>query len=979
MEMKSLLLYKGTALKNRKPPPRELRDNDPRGRIVKRISLFGYPVPWKGLVAVGIVLVSLVPAYRLASIALTVGENNLSNDYLAFTQTIVPMMNGGFSLSDGARTCFRGQCEPLTMYIIALMARLSHWNVRLEIAFSIVATLFSALTIYCLIADCQFHIKRLWILTFIAALPFSFTLVSTYTFGQAAVYTTLGLLGLCVGLLGVTRFSNTYKGIALLVLGAGISVWSYGAGLLSIPILFVGLVMQFRKRRFYAVWTAALLILSIPYIQLVLLNAANSPTQIELISLFRPDWIVQLIGLFFSNGFGLLPFSTHDILFKSNPLLFGYLGLGSLVLSVVLTLRYYGVRNMRFLLPELGLVSYGLGAAWIISAIRSGIVPWYVSSVTPFWIGLTGIYYSLLQCKPGAGVSTPPAVKALAVAFFAMITVLFIHSNVQYEDKLFHIQSRAPVSASCLRNYRTAPTYCEQYLYQWEPGHPEDIFTLGATLEKYQLSVFAPSQEWSLQGDYLLESVQIVPSGEGERPHWVDDAGQAASWKDYHRLSLALPVASAIEWELAVPGNLSHAELSTEVAIAPFGPMDRAAQPKAALDISIAPAGNNEGEVMRSALRLDAGQDGWMAVEIPLDAYKGQNVKVTIASAAISGETPGVVVLRYPRVDLDLKGVLTSPPDNYNPQNSANIEVPLSVVHVFPLDPNEAIDASQVTYANLSLDPSGKSLSSELKTVGQITFQNNGNFCISNDSQFYMRMTADQNSSGSPSRHYTTIDFDYFTADVRSASSRVILPMLRDGKTHTYTYPMKLLADLSGLSMLRITPMANHAEIGYTIHEIGFYTYGAMPGPCVELRLFDAPQKEPAGEIVGQYTVSQSFVAECDGLSQVQLLFGTYFKTNAHPIIVRIAEINDNGRKLILRKTIRPGVLDDNSWHSTRFPSLASSRGRNYQIDIFSPKSVPGDAVTVWQVNADVYPFGTAYVNGVPIARDLAFGYLCVP
>jgi hypothetical protein len=625
------------------------------------------------------------------------------------------------------------------------------------------------------------------------------------------------------------------------------------------------------------------------------------------------------------------------------------------------------------------LVSYGLGTAWIISAIRAGIVPWYVGGVAPFWIGLAGIYYALIQSKAGAGVSTPASVKVLAIGFFAMITVLFIHSNLRYEDKVFHIQSRAPVSVSCLRNYRTAPTYCEQYLYQWEPGHPEDIFALGAALEEDQLSVFAPSQEWSLQGDYLFDSVRILPSGQGEKPYWIDDAGKAASWKDYHRLNLALPASSAIEWELAVPGNLSHTVFSTEVAIDPFGRIGSAARPKAALDISVSPAENDQGEVVRSALSLDASQTGWTAVEIPLDAYRGQDVTVSIVSRAISGEVPAVVVLRYPRVDLDLKGGLTGSPDSYDPENTADMDGQLNVVHLFPLDPTGGIAESQVSYTNLSLDPTGRSLTSEGNTVGQIAFRNRGNFCISEDSYFYVSISADESASGPTRRYYANLDFAYVTAEGHSTTSQVNLPMLRDGKARTYTYPMKLLADLSGLSMLRITPMANHPEIGYTIHDAGFYTNGTVPDQCAEVRLFDAPQKEPAGEIVGQYTISQTFVAECDGLSQVQLLFGTYFKTNAHPIVVRIAEINDDGRKLVFRETIRPGVLDDNSWHTTRFPSVESSRGKNYRIEIASPKSVQGDAVTVWQVNADVYPLGTEYINDMPIAKDLAFGYVCVP
>lgn len=926
---------------------------------------------------IAIVLFALIPAYRLASVALNVGENNLSNDYLAFSKTIIPIMNNGFSVIDLGQTCFRGQCEPLTMYLIAFMAKISYWNVRLEITFSIIVALATALLIYFLVAGITFHPKKLWALIFISAFSFSFTLISTYTFGQASVYTTTAFFGLCVGLFGIKFLANTYKGVALLILGGWISVWSYGAGLLSIPILFVGLIAGFRKRNFYFIWIASLLIIAIPYFQASLLNQANSTTKIELISLLRVDWVVQLVGLFFSNGFGLSPFSTQEIIFKSDPMLFGYFGISLLVLGAVLVLRFYGIKNIYLFFPEMGLLMFGLGTAWIISVIRAGIVPWYVSNVVPFWIGLAGIYFSLIVSKAPTQFFIPRFVKILAIAFFVLVMVLFIHSNIQYEDKIFHIISRAPASVSCLRDYQIAPTFCEPYLYQWEPGQPESIFTLGAALKKYELSVFAPSQEWSLQGDYPFNSVHIYTSAKGENPYWIDDGGNISSWNDYHRLNLALPATSSIEWELDVPTNLIDGKFSTQAAINPFGKTAITDQTKVSLDIVISPAENSGGETQKYSLPLDGNHAGWIPIEFPINSYKGKKIRVSIMSVTMAGETSAVIVLKYPKIDLDLQGTLSNSSNTYSPENVVDVKNQSNLIQLFPINSNKGIDISQISYINLSLDPVNKTLTNEKNRVGGFSFQNKGNFCISNDTYFYMTITADKNSGSSPSRYYSDIAFSYITSDGESVNSQVVLPMLRDGDTHTYTYPLKLLRNPSYITGLEIAPMANHEEIGYNIHNIGFYNDGISTSKCIGSPMVDILPKEPAIQIIKKDIVSQTFIAECNGLSQVQLLFGTYLKKNSHPVIVTISEINNGLSNLIFKDTIPPDTLNDNSWYRVNFPEVDNSKNMSFQIDISSPDSRNGDAVTVWQSDKDVYPLGSEYVNGKPVSKDVSFRYVC--
>ena len=64
------------------------------------------------ILVIGLILVSFLPVSRLLTIVLSVGENNLSNDYLEFARPVIKIMNGELKFTEMGKTCFKGQCEP---------------------------------------------------------------------------------------------------------------------------------------------------------------------------------------------------------------------------------------------------------------------------------------------------------------------------------------------------------------------------------------------------------------------------------------------------------------------------------------------------------------------------------------------------------------------------------------------------------------------------------------------------------------------------------------------------------------------------------------------------------------------------------------------------------------------------------------------------------------------------------------------------
>jgi hypothetical protein len=925
-----------------------------------------------------IIALSLIPVYRMSSIALTVGENNLSNDYITFSKTIIPIVNNQFTLKDWSQTCYRGGCEPLTLYVIALIAKLSHWNVFTEIGFSIGISIFSVFLLYHILADRKYNLQRLWLLVIISGLLFSFTCISTYTFGQAAVYTTLGLFGLCIGLYGLKFYANTYKGLIFIIIGGWISAWSYGAGILSIFILFIGLLLWFRKKVFYLLWVISSIVIGFPYIYSMFLNQPNSAGNNQIISLFRFSWVIQLIGTYFSNGFGLLPFSTNEVLFSSNPLLFGYSGIIFLIIGLFFMIRFYGIRNIKNYYPEIGLILFGIGTAWITSVIRIAITPWYVMSMAPFWIGLVGIYYSMFIEKNNFRLKIPILIKIVSIIFFSVIVILYVHSNIQYEDKIFHIKSRAPVSVSCLRNYKTAPTFCEPYLFQWTPGNPAYMFDLGSILENNQLSVFAPHQEMSLQGDYLFNSVKIHSSHQGTNPYWVDNSGNYTQWSDYHHLNLALPVYSSIDWIIDVPKELVNGKFSTQIAMDPFQKGKGDIKHNTILKIKISTSDGHLVEIQSYLLSAQDVHANWIPVEFPITSYRGKKLIISITQESVGG-VGQTIYLRYPKISIEIAKKQAEITYIYQPENIININKQPYIYNLLPISSRPDIGINQLSYNNLLNNISTNTLSNIKDKTGEIVFQKNGNDCISIDSNLYITVTSNVSPSLMAGYNFSLINISYIGNDGENYDDQEILPMLKDGKKHTYSYPLKIINNLSYLTRVKLIPNPNDPEIEFEISNMGFYSEKKYSGNCVQQPLIDIPPKEPAGEIIKDIEVSQTFIPSCDGLSAVQLYFGTYYKKNSYPVIVKISDMDKDVTNMIIDDVIPPQSINDNSWFTVDFPKIEKSKDKTYRIDITSPLSKPGNAVTIWQSDKDVYPFGTEFINNKPIEKDITFRYRCKP
>lgn len=131
-------------------------------------------------------------------------------------------------------------------------------------------------------------------------------------------------------------------------------------------------------------------------------------------------------------------------------------------------------------------------------------------------------------------------------------------------------------------------------------------------------------------------------------------------------------------------------------------------------------------------------------------------------------------------------------------------------------------------------------------------------------------------------------------------------------------------------------------------------------------------------QIWGEQSVSQSFVAPRNYLNRIDISFQTYQRQNTHEVSLRLLEVpvdTDNaltGTELF-KTTFNAANINDQAWHTFTFPAITDSAGKTFLINLQSPESVDGDALTVGGIERDAYAPGSAFLGPIPVPADITF------
>ena len=137
--------------------------------------------------------------------------------------------------------------------------------------------------------------------------------------------------------------------------------------------------------------------------------------------------------------------------------------------------------------------------------------------------------------------------------------------------------------------------------------------------------------------------------------------------------------------------------------------------------------------------------------------------------------------------------------------------------------------------------------------------------------------------------------------------------------------------------------------------------------------VFNQPKNNiPVGEIYGEAKIGQTFVAEYNNLSAIEVLLATYGRENSGEFIFHLK--NDvSSEEDLFRYKGDISRVKNNKYNNFWFPKIRSSKGKKFYFYLEAPQSQPGNAITIWSNSEDIYKEGEKIVNGVISEGDLVF------
>jgi hypothetical protein len=726
-------------------------------------------------------LLTLGPILRVVAIVLTTGANNLSNDYLRFAHLISRILDGGYNWQNYFRDTFwNGHSLALPVLVYLAVAKFARWNVYVEMCIGIVMGMIRLVLLYD--AFVQSKDQRIkWVLwPILSALIFSVSQMSVFTFGFTNIHMMLNQLGVALGVWGLARFPDQWRGILSVSLGGIVAAFSWSGGVMAWPALFIGLVLaQFRRGLHYGVWVISGVTAALPYMMFMLLHPTHGAVKsFRVVSWLNLSFILRAIGRPFAHGIEMKAETS------------GGLGVALAVVGILLLFARKSKAHWTKVTPAVVLMGYSTLSIWQASIFRSNVALWYATPAMSFWIGLTGLAYTVCSTHNDTGILHIRMRKPFCrleklwiIGGVISVGLLYVRANISYEDKVFHLFSRSPASAACLRNYRTAPTYCESYVFQWGVGQPGILSMLGQSLERHRLSVFAPHQRWALQGDFVLDTVRVTETPGVPDIFWSADlTASPVRWSHYRHLNLFLHTPNAVEWEITLPASVERADFHSAIAMSQSAPDDLPSD-GTVFEVSIMPEGKSRELVFSRHVTLD--QRTWQPFQVSLDRYAGTTISIEIASR--SGDNTGDwAMYRYPYIDVSLHPNSSIKSATIEPSNTDLGSIPKLTSSDFRFD---------VTKSSL-WDITGMTPvigeQQHLWVVGKdpsMHYTLPFGVCLSDYTHIYVRMAASPDIKPRALQIYYLLDDQSVFREAHSLT----IPLLPDEELHEYTYDLKLL------------------------------------------------------------------------------------------------------------------------------------------------------------------------------------------
>jgi len=132
------------------------------------------------------------------------------------------------------------------------------------------------------------------------------------------------------------------------------------------------------------------------------------------------------------------------------------------------------------------------------------------------------------------------------------------------------------------------------------------------------------------------------------------------------------------------------------------------------------------------------------------------------------------------------------------------------------------------------------------------------------------------------------------------------------------------------------------------------------------------PNAVPSHKIYDEHKIGQTFIAQRNNLTRIDVKFATYGRDNDKNIYFRLWEQTPI-RKLVEEIEINASELKDNSYKSFKLKPQRHSKGKTYAFIFSSPGSNPDNSISVWMNKINIYREGDCLLNDTPTHGDLIF------
>jgi hypothetical protein len=793
----------------------------------------------------------LIPLFFICWLIVSTGANNVCVDYAAFLHVVDKVLSGQYQwFSIFSDSFIRTHLVLFPVLLHTAIAYVSHWNVTFELYLGMIIHVGRALLLADLIAfPISDRYTRLAIAGGTFALVFAMSQTCIMIYGEASIAIGMCLLGFTFALWSLCKFGRTPRGLSLMALGGIFSSFSFGNVLpcwiaLFISVLFlptrgwsqywnirkIGSYKAFKekaregqglfvsKRVALAYWLTGALVSFSPYLFFLGNRATESNELTRTFGFFSPTFILNALGRPFARDMGLNYGRLHGAEVSAAILV-------AIAVALMVPIAVYRLRLCKRTIVCLILFSYGFSSIWTVGIFRTHIAPWYASLSLYCWLAVFGLCAANIgrafEMELPSGFRTRALLASTGIAGILVIASLYLFTNVSYRDKQFFLNARAPVSAEYLREYATAPTFLESTIFS-DDGRPDRILTFAGSLKKHELCVFSPNQSWALQGQFALDNVRVEHGSRAKRVAWLDGRSLRGlkTWRDYQHLNLLVPDGNVVEWRFKVPLDAKEAVFNTSVTDfsetigecrsskvvstisvltdAPYTVTDRAAVIE-----------RNNVQSSGGASYVTCCDSSWKAVRLNLLPYRGRAVTIRLGLSAQDSKYSGLcenkdcipssVIFMYPHVDIIRDS---------SEQSVANVALRPSNTDLSPSFPRDYLQRYDLP--SLDLDdwkPVSIGLTADAAAVlsaKQLTVSPEKNVVV-DDYDYLMMQLAPM-----PGKAWCSLklhlQFDDGTTDGFS------MPLLADGRSHKYVYPVKLLSQRGGARLVGVLAFASAVQ-----------------------------------------------------------------------------------------------------------------------------------------------------------------------